>query len=262
MKDHGVPPGGRAHHLADTDLTLQEMVLESRDIKEFLKELAALSASRLSVPGKTIHAGVTVLRHKRPEAFAASDASARALDEMQNGFGDGPCLAALRTQATVLVPDLPGERRWAPYVRAAAGKGVLSILAVPLDLAGDAQAVLNLYSSRSNGFSGEDVATAEAFAGQAASSVRLALRITQLTEAQHDLAAAIQSRAVIDMALGAIMAENRCSRDTAFRILSKSSTTRNIKLQEVAAAVVLSISGKDRISARLEDPAPDPDPAP
>ncbi|MEQ7739534.1 hypothetical protein, partial [Escherichia coli] len=84
MKNHGVPPGGRDHHLADTDLTLQEMVLESRDIKEFLKELAVLAVSRLSAPGNTIHAGVTVLRHKRPEAFAASDTSARALDEMQN----------------------------------------------------------------------------------------------------------------------------------------------------------------------------------
>ncbi|MEQ7736127.1 ANTAR domain-containing protein, partial [Escherichia coli] len=89
---------------------------------------------------------------------------------------------------------------------------------------------------------------------------RLALRITQLTETRHDLAAAIQSRAVIDMALGAIMAENTCSRDTAFRILSRASTTRNIKLREAAAAVVLSVSGKDRISAPLEDP--DPDPAP
>jgi GAF domain-containing protein len=224
------------------------MVLQSRDIKAFLTGLAVLAASRLAVPGNTVHAGVTVLRSKRPEAFAASDASARALDELQNGFGDGPCLTALRTRTTVLVPDLPAEHRWQPYTRAAAANGVLSILAVPLDLADDGQAVLNLYSSLTNGFPGQDIATAEAFAEQAASSVRLALRITQLTETRHDLAAAVQSRAVIDMALGVLMAEHRCSRDTAFGILSTTSITRNIKLRDAAAAVVLSASGEERPS--------------
>ncbi|TLM82781.1 GAF and ANTAR domain-containing protein [Pseudarthrobacter sp. NamE2] len=229
------------------------MVLESRDIRDFLVELAVLAASRLSVPGNTIHAGVTVLRRKRAEAVAASDAPARALDEMQNGFGDGPCLTALRTRSTVLVPDLTAERRWGPYVQAAAGQGVSSILAVPLDLAGDAEAVLNLYSGRSNGFSGEDIATAEGFAGQAASSLRLAVRITQLSEVRDDLAAAMQSRTVIDMAVGAIMAQNRCTRDTAVNILTRASNVRNIKLRDVAAAVIMNISGETDIATHFDE---------
>lgn len=67
-----------------------------------------------------------------------------------------------------------------------------SILAVPLDLAGEAEAVLNLYSGRSHGFSAEDISTAEAFASQAAGSLRLVLRIAQVGEAKADLAAALQ----------------------------------------------------------------------
>ncbi|WP_411374397.1 GAF and ANTAR domain-containing protein [Arthrobacter sp. MPF02] len=244
MKDHPIPAEGHSGPSADTNLTLQEMVLESRDIRDFLAELAVLAASRLSVTGNTIHAGVTVLRRKRAEAVAASDAPARALDEMQNGFGDGPCLTALRTGSTVLVPDLTAERRWAPYVRAATKQGVCSILAVPLDLAGNAEAVLNAYSGRSNGFSGEDIATVEGFAAQAASSLRLAVRITQLNEVRDDLAAAMQSRMVIDMALGAIMAQNRCTRDAAVTILIEASNVRSIKLQDVAAAVIMNISGE------------------
>lgn len=251
MTDHGVPPGGPTDPLAATDLTLQEMVLQSRDITDFLAELAVLAVSRLSAPGNPIHAGVTFLRRKRAETAACSDASARALDEMQNGFGDGPCLTALRTQKTVLVPDLRAENRWAPYIGAAAAQGVLSILAVPLDLAGDAHAVLNLYSRRRNGFSGGDVVFAEAFGAQAASSVRLALRITDLSEARHDLAAAISSRAVIDMALGAIMADNRCSREEAFTLLSRASTSRAMKLRDVAAAVVASVSGGQEITGGI-----------
>lgn len=236
-----------------TELSLQQLVLESQDIRAFLAELAILASTRLSGPGNTIHSGVTVLRHKRPEAIAASDAAARALDELQNGFGQGPCLTALRQGTTLLVPDLAVETRWAPYIRTAAQHGVSSILAIPLDLAGDAEAVLNLYSGRSNGFAGEDIATVETFAMQAASSLRLILRISQLSEARNDLTAAMQSRTVIDMAVGAIMAQNRCGRETAFSILTRASSTRNVKLREVAATVITSISGEDRITAYFDD---------
>jgi GAF domain-containing protein len=240
-------------HLPDTDTRLQELVLDSRDVRDFLAELAVLAAARLSGPGNTIHSGVTVLRRKRPEVVACSDAVAAALDELQNSFGDGPCLTALRTGTTILAADLSTEQRWTPYIQAASAQGVSSILAVPLDLAGEAEAVLNLYSDRIDGFPGEDIATVEAFTGQAASSLRLVLRITQLKKTRNDLAAAMQSRTVIDMAVGAIMAENRCSSEEAFGILTRASNARNVKLREVAAAVVTSIAGQQQVSTYFDE---------
>lgn len=241
------PSGTEAEH------ALQQIVLESHDIRSFLRELALLTASRLSVPGNRIHAGVSVLRRKRPHAVAASDAAAAALDELQNGFGDGPCLTALRHRASLLIPDLATETRWAHYTRAALEQGVESILAIPLDLAADAEAVLNLYSGRSHGFSGEDITIAEAFAGQAASSLRLILRIAQLSELRDGISAATQSRTMIDMALGVIMGQNECDRDTAFGILTKASSRRNIRLQDVAATVIASISGEERITTHFDE---------
>ncbi|MGN8131816.1 GAF and ANTAR domain-containing protein [Paenarthrobacter sp. 22069] len=255
MTDTGTPlhGTGRPDPVAGTEFSLQLMLLESRDIAAFLDELAVLAAYRLSTPGNTIHAGVTVLRHKRPRAVAASDPHAMALDELQNGFGEGPCLTALRNRATLLVPDLAVERRWHPYVRTARQHGVASILAVPLDLAGEADAVLNLYSAHPGGFSSEDVSEAETFAVQAASSLRLAVRITQLIEVKSDLSATLESRTIIDMAVGAIMAENRCGRDTAVAILTRASNTRNAKLRDVAAAVIASISGETTISTYFDE---------
>ncbi|UUL77167.1 GAF and ANTAR domain-containing protein [Pseudarthrobacter sp. Fe7] len=238
---------------AETDISLQRLVLESPDIMAFLVELTIVAASRLSKPGNSIHSGVTVIRNRKPQAVAASDAAATALDELQNGFGQGPCLTALRQKTTLLVPDLTAETRWGPYVRTAVEHGVSSILAVPLDLSGDADAVLNLYSGCSNGFSNEDVATAEAFARQAASSLRLILRISQLREARNDLSAAMQSRTVIDMAIGAIMAQSRCDRDTAFNILTRTSSARNVKLREVAAMVITAISGEQGITTHFDE---------
>jgi GAF domain-containing protein len=237
----------------DMETRLKELVLDSKDVVSFLTELAVIASSRLSSPGNRIHSGVTVIRRKRPEAVASSDAAACALDELQNGFGDGPCLTALRNGTTLLVPDLAEERRWAHYVKAAQENGVSSILAVPLDLAGEAEAVMNLYSGCSNGFTAEDISTAEAFANQAATSLRLVLRIAQLSEARSDLAMAMQSRTVIDMAVGAIMAENRCTRDMAFKILTEASSSRNIKLRDVAATVIASISGEQQIDTYFDE---------
>lgn len=235
------------------ELHLQDLVLNSRDITCFLADLTILASSHLSSPGNRVHSGVTVIRRKRPEAVAGSDAAARALDELQNGFGNGPCLTALRTGTTVLVPDLGNEHRWSHYIKAARENGVCSILAVPLDLAGEAQAVLNLYSGCSDAFPPEGISTVEAFAAQAAGALRLILRIVQLSDARNDLTAAMQSRTVIDMAIGAIMAENRCSRETAFNILTRASSARNIKLREVAASVIASISGEKQVGTYFDE---------
>lgn len=255
MTSHANGAGGSplTPNSAEIDRTLQELVLDSQDIAGFLTDLAVVAAARLSTPGDPVHAGVTVIRHKRPKAVASSDAKARALDESQNGFGDGPCLTALHAKRPLLVPELAAESRWTAYVKVAQAEGVASILAVPLDLGGDAEAVLNLYSGRSHGFSADDISTVEAFAAQAAGALRLVLRITQLSEAKADLSNALQSRTVIDMAVGAIMAENRCGRDAAFKILTTASSTRNIKLREVAASVIASISGEQQVDTYFDE---------
>jgi GAF domain-containing protein len=247
----GFNAGG--HDLPDVDMRLQSLVLDSRDIAEFLADLAVVAASRLSAPGNPVHCGVTVIRHKKPEAVASSDAEAGALDELQNGFGDGPCLTALHSKAWLLVPDLATEQRWPDYIKVAKAQGVASILAMPLDLAGEAEAVLNLYSGHSHAFPPDDIATVAAFTNQAASALRLVLRITQLNEARNDLSCALKSRTIIDMAVGAIMAENRCTRDMAFGILTKASSTRNVKLREVAASVIASISGEKEINTYFDE---------
>lgn len=68
----------------------------------------------------------------------------------------------------------------------------------------------------------------EAYAYLASKALRLAVRISQLAEAKTNLAAALESRTTIDLATGAIMAQNRCSQETAVKILKIASNTRNV----------------------------------
>jgi len=230
---------------AEDEQQLLELVLDSPEIASFLTELAIMTASCLSSQDDFVECGVTVLRDKRPAVVASSDARAASLDEIQNGFGDGPCLTALRENNTILIPDLMAEERWHHYAEAALDYGVRSILAVPLDLAGEAQGVANLYSRRPNGFSDLDILTAENFVANASRSLRLALGMARLKGVHDDLVAAMQSRTIIDMAVGVIMAQNGSSQDDAVRILTRASSSRNIKLGHVASTVVDSVGRQE-----------------
>lgn len=233
----------RHESAAEDEHRLLELVLDSPEIATFLTELAIMTASCLSTQDDFIDCGVTVVRGRRPAVVASSDARAASLDEIQNGFGDGPCLTALREDSTVLVPDLLVEERWHHYTEAALDYGVRSVLAVPLGLDGEAQGVANLYSRRPEGFSDVDILTAENFVANASRSLRLALSMARLKGVNDDLVAAMQSRTIIDMAVGVVMAQNGSSQDEAVRILTRASNSRNIKLRDVASTVVGSVSG-------------------
>jgi GAF domain-containing protein len=182
---------------------------------------------------------------------ASSEDRAVRLDETQYSAGDGPCLSAIRQQLVVHVSDLTNEDRWPAYTAAALEAGVGSSLSVPLVLEGEAEAGLNLYSTRSHGFAGEDISMVETYSYHASKALRLAVRISQLTEAKAHLIAAMESR-TIDLATGAIMAQNRCSQETAMKILRIASNTRNVKLRDIAASVVASISQDPRVRTHFD----------
>jgi GAF domain-containing protein len=229
-----------------SDLTvdgyLQDLVLDSPDVEAFAAELARFTSATFSSVGGPVLCGVTLFRRKKPLTLASSDNRAKAMDELQNTFGEGPCLTAMKHMSSVLVPDLREERRWPDYVAAASNHGIRSILGVPLAVEGETRAALNLYSPKPHGFSGEDISRVEYFASHASKSLRLALRIAQLSDTRDNMAAAMRSRTVIDLAAGAIMAQNRCSQETAMRIMTAASNHRNMKLRDVAASIVNDIA--------------------
>ncbi|MFJ6454927.1 ANTAR domain-containing protein [Paenarthrobacter sp. NPDC091669] len=228
-----------------------DLVLGSEDVEAFLADLAAFSAQSLSHPGSTVFCGITVLRRKKSATAASSDDRALVMDQLQNDF-EGPCLTAMDKLTAVLVPDLLREHRWPEYVEAASHQGLRSILSVPLLVEGDTRAALNLYSEHSNAFSESDLERAEVFAQHASKSLRLALKIAQLSDARNDLAAAMESRTVIDLAVGAIMAQNHCSQDEAFTILRTASSNRNIKLRHLAKSIIAAVSS-GKITTHFEE---------
>ncbi|GAB3537109.1 GAF and ANTAR domain-containing protein [Arthrobacter tecti] len=221
----------------DVQAVLQDAVLDSTDVTEFLDELCRQAATALEDGGEVL-CGITLLRERKAATVASSSEHARRMDEVQYNFDQGPCLTAAREQQIVHVPDVGREERWPEYIAAITGHGTHSIVAVPFDLAGDARAALNLYSATPGAFDVETTTRATDYANQAARSLRLAVRIAEHSEMATNLKAAMESRTVIDVATGMIMCQNRCTHDEAVTFLKKASSHRNVKLRELATRIV------------------------
>ena len=156
---------------------LQDLVLDSADVDEFVRDLADYTSEELSRPGRPVICGITIMRDRKPATRAASSPEAFAMDEIQNKAGDGPCLAAMRELRTVYVPDLRREGRWPELSASAASHGYFSILGVPVGLEEQTRAALNIYATGPGSFTPSDVTLAENFADRASKTLRLALRI-------------------------------------------------------------------------------------
>ncbi|WP_223263106.1 GAF and ANTAR domain-containing protein [Arthrobacter sp. NamB2] len=220
---------------------LQDMVLDSADVNEFLEGLAKVAASELSTEGREVFSGITLLRPRSKGSVASSSEQAQRMDEVQYQFDDGPCLRAAREGQVYTVSDFRTEPRFGNYTRAIAEHGIRSALGVPIPLDGLAASGLNLYSTRPDAFDDAAIAEAVELAREASKSLRMAVRIAHLADTASNLKAAMNSRTTIDVAAGIIMGQNRCSHETAMTILKAASSGRNKKLADVAAAVVTSI---------------------
>ncbi|MBM7781821.1 GAF and ANTAR domain-containing protein [Arthrobacter tumbae] len=229
---------------------LQDAVLDSLDVSQFLDGLCRHAAQSLG--GEQVLCGITLLRDRKAATVASSSEAARKMDEVQYRFDDGPCLSAAREQTTVEVPNVEREERWPEYIDAISGHGMRSILAVPFDLAGDAKAALNLYSDTTHTFTDEAIERARAYAGEASRSLRLAVRIARHSEHAEDLATAMESRTPIDIAIGIIMCQSRCSQTDAFEYLKKASSHRNIKLRDLAGQIVASSNANSQPATHFD----------
>lgn len=222
---------------------LQQLILQTESVEFFLEGFVS-HAARLFSSDAEVLAGVTLLRNRQGTTVASSSEAARALDEVQYGFGDGPCMRASRTGKTVLVEDVRTDPRWPDYTEAIRDRGFHSILGVPLLLGNDGGAGLNLYAQDPGHFTPGIVKSAEAFAAEASVTLQLAVQIARHKSTADHLRAAMEARTVIDIAVGIIMAQNMCSQEEAFDILRDASSNRNVKLRDLAARVVESVTSK------------------
>lgn len=231
-------PGGTSADRAVTN-ELAGLLLQTNTFLELVGGVAALAVS--TVP-RASTCGILLAEGDRVYTVASADSLAGQLDEQQYALEVGPCLQALRTREVLEVEDFADETRWDGYPSIVLAHGIRSSLSTPM-LAGDrALGVLNLYSDTAGTWAAQDRQLARLLSGQATIAVTGALRDFDQTSLSEQLREALQSRGVIDQALGVIMGQSRCDEQTAFGMLRSVSQRRNRKLRDVAADIVAGVS--------------------
>ncbi|WP_104043236.1 GAF and ANTAR domain-containing protein [Arthrobacter sp. ZGTC412] len=228
----------------NTTAQIQNLILESADFEGFLNELARFSAHQVAGNGEDALCGITLLRDRKAATIGWSSDSAREVDEIQYSLSQGPCLTAAEEDREVHVPDLFEEDRWGPdYASAVASHGLRSVLSLPFNLQGEAKAALNLYSDVPFKFDERATAKARGYTREISQALRLAVRFSLHTDSAANLRATLESRTVIDIAIGIVMAQNRCSQEAAVSILTEASSNSNTKLRDIAKSLVDSVGG-------------------
>jgi len=228
----------RLRHAAVT--SLQTSLLTTRSVLDFLQTVVDGAAEHIA---PDIACTLTMLREDTLATVASTDKRATEADEVEYEFDSGPCVEAAREGVESVVPDLRDDERWPEWRKASLNLGFLSAAAVPGDTGDGAQISLDLYGRRVDAFGEAEMQRARVVVEEIARALRLSLLLAQQAELAEHLEAAMVSRSTIDQALGVIMGQNRTTRQEAFEILRAASQSRNIKLRDIAAAVVENLTG-------------------
>ena len=238
--DSHVRPGtdvrGREHALARTFVTLADTLVADYDVVDLLDQLVEASMRLLDVSA----VGLLLDDQKGHLALVASSSEGtRLLEIFQLQSNEGPCLDCVRTGAAVASGDLEADLdRWPLFVPEALAAGFRSVTAVPLRLREQTIGGLNMFSRAATLLADDDRELAQALADVATIGIlqqRSAHRTSVLAEQlQH----ALSSRVVIEQAKGVLAERDQVSMDVAFARLRKHARDHNLKLGDVALAVV------------------------
>ena len=241
MSQPGEPAGrpavrNREQELARTFVMLADSLVEDYDIVDLLDRLAAACVRLLGVTA----AGLLLDDQQGHLAFVASSSEeTRLLEVFQVQHDQGPCLECVRTGTAVVSANIEADQaRWPLFASSALAAGFRSVVALPMRLRDQTIGGLNLFDDRAILVPQEDQQLAQALADVATIGIlqqRSAQRSTMLAE---HLQRALNSRVVIEQAKGILAERNGSSMSAAFDSLRTYAREKNMKLTDLAQAIV------------------------
>jgi len=231
---------------------LQWLLLTTTDVTNFLKQLAVLSTQVVTTA--PLSCGITMRYGANMITVASSDERAERLDETQYRNHSGPCLEALTTGQQVLSQDSRTEQRWAAYIAVAVRQGLRCSMSLPLTASGSTFGAMNIYGfDLPNLFGETEQRQYQLFAAQASGALRLATRQVKDAALLSQLEEALNSRSVIDQAIGILIARHQLTGAEAFDLLRRQSQNSHRKLRDIATDLVIQASGESPTPGRPFD---------
>jgi len=221
--------------LSETFVELTDTMVGGFDVIDFLHVLTSRSVQLLD-----IDAAGLLLADPRGElrVVAASSEAARLLELFQLQADQGPCLDCCRTGQPVTAADLATAQRWPQFTAAARDAGFTAVQALPMRLREQVIGALNLFRATPGPFDPADVRIGQALADVATISVlnERGMRHNEILNEQ--LQAALDSRVIIEQAKGKLAERLGLDMDQAFSLLRDAARSRNLRLSDLARAII------------------------
>lgn len=171
-------------------------------LRELLTRVAGYAVQ--AIPGAD-GAGLTLLEQDRPDTMVATADFVRAVDAVQYGLGEGPCILAAREDRTVLSGSLGDDPRWGTFGTRVAQLGVHSVVSPPLRQGDKVVGAMNVYAHGHEVFDARAASLGEAFAVPAAVTVQHAHVLEHTRRLAEQLQASLATRMVVEQAMGVLV---------------------------------------------------------
>jgi GAF domain-containing protein len=225
---------------------------EEDDLRDSLSALAQLSSGNLDlkglltqVAGYAVHAipgadgaGLTLVERDRPDTVVSTAPFVAEIDAIQYAMGQGPCISAVAQAAPVLSGSLGGDHRWPRFGGRIARLGVHSVVSLPLITPDGVVGAMNVYARAKNVFDERAAGMGMVFAAPAAIAVQNAHALAQTRRLAEQLQAALETRGIVDRAIGIMMSRSGGTDVEAMRRLRELSQAEHRKLAVVARGIV------------------------
>ena len=190
-----------------------------------------------AIPGAD-GAGLTLLEDDRANTIVATAAFVSEIDDIQYGIGQGPCITAAREGQIVMSGSLGSDPRWRKFGGTVARLGVHSVLSLPLVIPDRVVGAMNVYAHDRHVFDERAAELGEIYAVPAAVAVQNAQVLAQTQRLAAQLQSALETRGVIDRAIGIMMSRSGGTEDQALARLRALSQNEHHKLAVIARQII------------------------
>jgi GAF domain-containing protein len=232
--------------------SIEQRSAEDEDLRESLAALAQLATNLLpledlltrvatyavqAIPGAD-GAGLTLLEENRSDTVVATASFVSEIDDVQYGMGQGPCISAARDARTVMSGSLGADARWPRFGGTIARLGVHSVVSLPLITPEGVVGAMNVYAHAKNAFDDRSVSLGEIYAIPAAIAVQNAQVLARTQRLVEQLRSALETRGVIDRAVGIMMSRSGGTEQEALERLRALSQHEHRRLAVVARQIL------------------------